>query len=368
MSGTLQGATYYVTELPTTTRFLLCALADHADDKGLGVWPGNERLALKTGVSVRHIQRMLKDLEADGWIARVAFPAGGRGHAVAWAVNAARIYDTARENGWTQETPAGVEFAPKGDSGVTVSEPHPKPERVTSDARKGDIQRERVTSSAGKGDAGVTPTVREPSVEPSEEPFPALSAGTTVETLAGTSKASAHLAETANDALPARTRQPDPIFETVAAVCFGADDYSGLTSRERGMANRACKELRNVGATPDDIVERARNFVAWVGQRPTPDNLVTHWNRLREPVQRLPRHELEAAAEEQVMAARMRDAQARESRRAAEAAAAASVTSDRQISDGYTPPPKLPELHPRRDGESMRDYVRRLNRAAREAG
>lgn len=129
MSATLIGATLYL-PLPAGPKLLLVALSDHAHDDGLSCYPGNTLLAKKTTVSVRQVQRNLEALEADGWIRRYRYANGGKGHAVEWQLNAAKIFADARENGWTQRVTSVPPFESKGR--------HPRPERVTSTTSKGD--------------------------------------------------------------------------------------------------------------------------------------------------------------------------------------------------------------------------------------
>lgn len=47
-----------------THRLVLLALADHADDRGL-CWPSMDRLAHRTRLSKRTVQRLCRDLAAD---------------------------------------------------------------------------------------------------------------------------------------------------------------------------------------------------------------------------------------------------------------------------------------------------------------
>lgn len=54
-------------ELPATQKIVLLALADHADQEGV-CWPGQERLATVTGLSVRTVRTTLKSLEEEGLI------------------------------------------------------------------------------------------------------------------------------------------------------------------------------------------------------------------------------------------------------------------------------------------------------------
>lgn len=103
MSATLQGAAYYL-PIGRAEKLTLCAMADHANDDGDGVWPGNTKLARKTSQSVRNLQRHLRSLQRAGLIAPVKHAQGGRGFAVEWAINADLVYAVARANGWTQRT------------------------------------------------------------------------------------------------------------------------------------------------------------------------------------------------------------------------------------------------------------------------
>ena len=136
MSATLMGASLYL-PLPPGPKLLLVALSDHAHDDGLSCYPGNTLLAKKTTVTVRQVQRNLDTLEADGWIRRHKYAKGGKGHAVEWQLNVAKMFHEARENGWTQTVTSVPPFEPKGR--------HPRPERVTS--------------TTSKGDADVIPTI-----------------------------------------------------------------------------------------------------------------------------------------------------------------------------------------------------------------
>src|SRR5437899_3034472 len=55
---------------PTAT-FVMLVLADHASDDGTGIWPSVDRLAPRTRLSTRHVQRTLRCLEGDGLIEKV---------------------------------------------------------------------------------------------------------------------------------------------------------------------------------------------------------------------------------------------------------------------------------------------------------
>ena len=258
MSATLQGACYYL-RLGGPEKHLLGAMADHANDDGLGVWPGNELLAQKTSRSVRTVQRLLKLLEAADLIARVAHPAGGRGHSVEWALNAPAIYEAAREEGWTQRSKRSLEHSPfparlpephpvKGDTDVIVS----GPERVTSAALKGDIH-------DVKGDSGVTPTIRT-TIEPSVEPSFALKRASRDPVSSPTS---------------APTRPRDPLWDTLVDILGAPSPAKTSLWGDRVKWIRAQPD-----GTPDKIRHVASRIVTEWGTRAlTVNAVVDHWSR-----------------------------------------------------------------------------------------
>jgi hypothetical protein len=70
-------AVFEYSTLPTVSRFVLVALADHADHDGYA-WPAVDRLAHKTGLSRRSVQRALSDAELAGELVRTV--GTGRGN------------------------------------------------------------------------------------------------------------------------------------------------------------------------------------------------------------------------------------------------------------------------------------------------
>ena len=60
-----------------STRMVAIALADYSNgDNGLA-WPSVANLSRRSGVSVRQVQRCLRDIEADGWIVKAGFHSRG---------------------------------------------------------------------------------------------------------------------------------------------------------------------------------------------------------------------------------------------------------------------------------------------------
>ena len=76
---------------------------------------------------------------------------------------------------------------------------------------------------------------------------------------------------------PARDR--DHIFEALIQAC--GLDIDELTSSARGAANKAAKELREVGASPDGIHARAKVYrQKWADRELTPSALARHYAQL----------------------------------------------------------------------------------------
>lgn len=76
-------------------------------------------------------------------------------------------------------------------------------------------------------------------------------------------------------------RARDELFETLVSVC-GAN-LAELTKSERGRFNRACKELREVKATPAEVRRRARRYAArYPHITVTPNGLVAHWSEFKQ--------------------------------------------------------------------------------------
>jgi hypothetical protein len=76
-----------------------------------------------------------------------------------------------------------------------------------------------------------------------------------------------------------RKREPDLLFESIARATGTNIDI--LTRTERGQLNKATSELREIGATPEQVTGKAK---AWAKQYPnanlTPTALVKHWSTL----------------------------------------------------------------------------------------
>lgn len=110
--------------------------------------------------------------------------------------------------------------------------------------------------------------------------------------------------------LPAK--RSDPLFAALVEATTGTPYQHGqeLTDRERGILNQAAGQLRRVKGEPSEVIRRAGHFVMWMGQLPTPGNLLTHWNRLSKPQQRASPEQMRRLQQEMDRQARDRELEA----------------------------------------------------------
>lgn len=235
-------------------------LADHADGDEWATTVGQKRTAAEAELSVRQVGRVLTEFEAEGLIKRE------RRH---------------RKSG------------SRTSDRVILNEAAIKalPDAMSSSPEDTESHRPQDTASSSQPDVEST---NQPATESGSDP---LTTGHSPRRLPDTqSEPTGHTVapyepsgEPSVEPSSLRSDYRDLIFEAIVEACFGKPYVPGetkLTSRERGMVARAAKELKAVDATPDEIHRRASHFIPWVGQRPTPDNLVTHWNRLDAPQQK----------------------------------------------------------------------------------
>lgn len=74
--------------------------------------------------------------------------------------------------------------------------------------------------------------------------------------------------------------QRDELWDELVKLCGGETDK--MTKSERGKYNKALKELKDVGATVDDLRTRVRVYrQRWPHISVTPMALVMHWSSLK---------------------------------------------------------------------------------------
>ena len=150
--------------LPHADKFVLLAMADHADHDGNNVYPSVRTVALKTGYSERQVQRVISSLETAGLLVAVQQRDG--------AATVYKIDTTGAEKVDTRQRPAriapplqpisAVFASPKG-----VSKCHPC-QNVTPDIH----DTKNGQNVTPRGDIYDTPSysLYEPSLQPSLEP------------------------------------------------------------------------------------------------------------------------------------------------------------------------------------------------------
>lgn len=208
-------------DLPTTKKMLLLAIADHSDDEGNNAWPSKARLAKKVGVEPNRIRTLLRELEMAGWIKTHKQRGGTLNTPTDRRPN---LYSIIMDRGLAQEPPLE-----KGDRGL----PRDAPRGLPHDAPRGLAQEPLIISS-------------------------------TSSTSFGTQK---------------RARKPDTIFDAVIASC--GIDPTVLTASARGAVNKAVKELREVDATPETIVQVADAYrKKWPELSISPSALAKHYPAL----------------------------------------------------------------------------------------
>lgn len=77
-------------------------------------------------------------------------------------------------------------------------------------------------------------------------------------------------------------RKRDLLFESVVEVC--GQDPQRLTASERGRINRALKDLREVGATPEQVRKAASKWtVTYPNAKLTPTAIAANWTTIAPP-------------------------------------------------------------------------------------
>lgn len=98
----------------------------------------------------------------------------------------------------------------------------------------------------------------------------------------------------------------DLIFETLATVC-GYDWKGVMTKDERGRLNNAVKQLKDIGATPEDIELRAKNFVLSWGFNPAPQSITGLYSKLVKVQPKLTKKQLEDIQKQAINSGRWAD-------------------------------------------------------------
>lgn len=159
------------TALPTNLKFALMALADWADDNGSSCWPSVYELSEYLTCSERTVQRLLRELETDGWIVVVGNANGGASSR-RYCLNVPRLGAESQAESERREIEKerrrrdrkNAESNPfmEGCQSVTPDKLSP----VTNQVEGVTSATAGVTTTTLRGDTGVTPSTIEPPVDP----------------------------------------------------------------------------------------------------------------------------------------------------------------------------------------------------------
>lgn len=232
-------------DLQGSRLLVMLALADWANDGGY-CWPSSEALAQKARMSRATVFRVLADLEQAGYVERQVRP----GHSTMY-----RVVPRPTRQGCQPDTP------PDDETGGSHSETG-----LTGETGRG------LTGETG----GVSPVRHRTTREPPEEPSPFAPPD-------GNADEGGQLTLLPGSRQPAtstvRRRQRDHLWEAVMDAC--GVDAAAIPRAARGAYNRAVKDLRDVGATPEQIRDRAAVFrLTWPGASLTPTALARRWSEV----------------------------------------------------------------------------------------
>lgn len=125
MSVKILGLVWDRYEFGGNKRMVALAIADHAHDDGSHIFPGVERLAAKTLLSVRTIQRVLAEMQNDGWLIKVGQYNRGRGMATEFKINedwvkGDKLSPFTENKRVTNDDQKGDKLSQKGDTAVSA--------------------------------------------------------------------------------------------------------------------------------------------------------------------------------------------------------------------------------------------------------
>lgn len=210
-------------QLPPTEKYVLIALADHANDEDFTCWPSLNHLQKKTGLSRPAIWKTIDRLSSAGAIERIGTK----------VETGSTIYKVMIGNVITL------------DNHVT---------QVTTLPKLGN-QGNRVGNQGNKLGNDVTPNHK------------------------NHHESSVTIAPNGADDPPKqkKPRPPDPLWDAMLAAC-GLNGASP-TPGERGAWNKAVQDLRTVNATPAEIQARGSAYrKRWPNVSLTPTALARRWS------------------------------------------------------------------------------------------
>ncbi len=130
-------ALVWLTDLPPAHKLVLLAYADHADDDGDGIYPGEARLAAKSSYSVSSVRRITRELLDTGLLIQVR--RGWRGQRAEYAIDVPVLngyQDDTLSNGYQATAERLSRAGRKATAGDTPNHQEPSQPSGSGDERE----------------------------------------------------------------------------------------------------------------------------------------------------------------------------------------------------------------------------------------
>lgn len=265
--------------LKATTRHVLLTLSIHMNKTGGGCYPSTKLLEQETGLSERTVCTHLDLGRKAGFISSRIRGADGQD----WASHEyqAHIPQPAEPQPTAEHKGTEGDSVPQGEQGTeTGSAPLPD-----QDSKALNLLHEGTEPDAGKALKALKEVQSSMPMSMSESMSLAPGgAGRTENPNSGAppegQKGAPQSAEKIQEQGQKKTRAPDLLWEAMLTAC-GIDPKGKHNDMERGPWNKAVKNLRQAGATPEQVPERAAAYRRkFPSATLTPTALARHWSEV----------------------------------------------------------------------------------------
>jgi hypothetical protein len=254
----------------------MLALADHANDDSV-CWPGIERLAFKIRRTKRQAQSIIRHLEKAGEIYVIC---GGGRHNTNYYLVTVGLDEDEIQRVLIERLEVPKDEARNAIDHILDARKKGE-ENFTEKNKKGEGLRQKGEGLRQKGEVQrkkrVKPASPEPSLESSDDP---------PENHHGGAADAAPAFDPDNEAIPLHER----MFQALASAC--RYELGLLTEKQRGQLNQTEKKLREIDATPAQVLAFGDWWPAhdWRGKKnresPCPSQVREEWGRFKHWLQK----------------------------------------------------------------------------------
>lgn len=246
------------------------------DKNGGSCWPSTRLLATETGLSERTICTHLQAGRETGFISSQLHGANGQD----WASHEYQALMPTKQAAQQESPPQGTEpsSAPTTTKGTEPdSVPQPEEEPKALNLTQGGTEPDDIKALK---EVQSSMPVSMPGVSQLAPNGAQAGNGTESGALPGELSGVAGEAEIPQEPKQKKPRPPDMLWEAMLTAC-GIDPKAKHNDMERGPWNRALKNLRQAGATVEQIPERAEAYHRkFPGCALTPTALARHWSEV----------------------------------------------------------------------------------------